>query len=78
MNATLDKEEEETEEDKEDINSAEKSATDGLTFSAHTIVPNAGNPPWIISTHPPQQIQWTEIHPDATGFQNQAPDWTGQ
>ena len=78
MNAMVDKKEEETEEDEEDSNNPEKSATAGTMVSAHTIVQNSGNPPWITNTQPPQQTQWTEIHPDATGSQNQAPDWLGQ
>ena len=78
MTATVDKEEEESEEDEEYNNIPEKISTAGPTVSAHTIVPNAGNPPWIISTQTPQQTPWTEIHPNATGFQNQAPDWPGQ
>ena len=45
MAATVDKEEEETEEYEEDSNSPEKSATAGPTVYAHTIVWNAGNPP---------------------------------
>ena len=57
MNAMVEEEEEETEEDEEDRNNPEKSATTGPTVSAHTTVQNAGNPPRIISTHPPQQTQ---------------------
>ena len=45
MTETVDEREEETEEDEEDRNIPEKSATAGPTVSAHTIVPNAGNPP---------------------------------
>ena len=78
MNWMVDKEEKETEKDKEDSNNPEKIATAGPMVSAHTTVQNADNPPWITNTQPPQQTQWTEIHPDATGFQNQAPDWPGQ
>ena len=45
MNATVDEEEDETEEDKENRNSPEKSDNAGPTVSAHTTVQNAGNPP---------------------------------
>ena len=45
MNATVDKEEEETEEDEEDINSPEKIATAGPMVYAHTPVHNSGKPP---------------------------------
>ena len=44
MNATVYEEEDETEEDEEDSNIPEKSATSGPTVSAHTTVQNAGNP----------------------------------
>ena len=57
MNAVVDEEEEETEEDEEDINNPEKSATAGPMVYAHTTVQNAGNPPQITSTHPPQKTQ---------------------
>ena len=45
MDAMVDEEEEEIEEDAEDSNNPEKSATSGPTVSAHKTVQNAGNPP---------------------------------